>query len=117
MKTTTLDIENVRNNATFRYVLQLQDSLGNFYDFTGKDADMEVKNADGTTVLELTTNNGRIDFDSDTKEITLLVPEIVMANIAVGSYKYDLRFSSAEATPFVEVPVAGKFKVIAGVTT
>lgn len=114
MKTVTYDIVDVRNNATFRKIFSLKSSVtDNLYDFYGHVGDMQVKNGDGEVVLQFSTTDDTISVDSSSKRITLFQTESVMNTIDPGSYVYDLRFTDDDGT---EVPVKGKFKVVAGVT-
>lgn len=67
-----------------------------------------------TITLELTTENDRIIIDEDHGVVTLFLEDEDTADLAVGSYKYDLELITASGR--VYGPLYGKVKVKAEVT-
>lgn len=65
-------------------------------------------------ILELTTENGGITLGNDTGIVTLFVSAEDMAEVAAGSYKYDLEMVDVDGN--VRKILKGKLKVLAEVT-
>ena len=84
----------------------------------GYTARMHVRtSADATdTVLELTTENGRISLHRTNGSITLTVDDDTMAEIPEGKYIYDLELIGPSADLYVYKLLTGNFVVRAEVT-
>ena len=101
--------------STFSRVLTWRDANDALINLTGYTARMQVR-ADYTsltTVLSLTTENGKITLGGALGTITLLVSASDMADISNGSFVYDLEMvNSTTVTRLVQ----GNFTVNAEVT-
>ena len=81
----------------------------------GYSAKMQVRKSPGSPViLELSTDNTRISFDSTNGIIKLQVPPNVTAILPAGVYRYDLDLRDANG--FVTRFVQGEFQIVAGIT-
>lgn len=67
-------------------------------------------------VLELTTENDRIELSSTTGEITLRVDDDTMASIPEDKYVYDLELIGPSSELYVYKLLTGNFVVRAEVT-
>lgn len=103
--------------ATFSRTLTWTDSARNAYNVTGYTARMHVRAnlTSNTTVLELTTENGRISLGGAAGTVTLNVAANTMANISADKYVYDLELV-APSTGVVTRLVQGNFVVRGEVT-
>jgi len=101
--------------ATFSRVLTYTDSAGDPIDLSGYSARMQVRSivSSDTTVLELTTDNGRITLGGAAGTVTLSVPASAMDDVAGGSYAYDLELVNGITVTRL---VMGSFTVRAEVT-
>jgi hypothetical protein len=102
--------------ATFRRELTWTDSSNVAINITSYTARMHVRanvNAN-TTLVVLTTENGRISLGGTNGKVNLLIDAETTANIIPGLYVYDLEMISSgnEVTRLIE----GNFKVTAEVT-
>lgn len=81
--------------ATLNLPLQWNDGTGNGVNLSGYTAKMQVRSAQdsATSVLELSTANGRIAL-TNTGSITLLVDATTTGALAIGQYVYDLELTS-----------------------
>lgn len=102
--------------ATLSRVITWRDSARNAYNLTGYTARMHVRATveASTTILELTTANGRITLGGATGQITLTVSATDMAALTPGKYVYDLEIVSPSGT--VSRLVQGNFAIRAEVT-
>ena len=100
----------VRQGDTFRRLLTLQD-----FDLDGHDLRMEVKETKDATssVLYLSTGNGRIFIDGDT--ITLEVTPTITAALEPATYFYDLEIITPQSE--VYTLLEGRFEVVREITT
>ena len=78
--------------ATLDRVITWRDSAGALIDLTSYTARMQVRNdyQSTTVVLDLTTENGGITLGGALGTITLTASATAMADIASGTYVYDL---------------------------
>jgi hypothetical protein len=101
--------------ATFTRVLTWRDANDALINLTGYTARMQVRAdyASTTTVLSLTTENGKITLGGALGTITLLVSASDMAAITGASFVYDLELvNGSNVTRLVQ----GNFTVNAEVT-
>ena len=100
--------------ATFSRILSIFDSDGNARDLSGYTARMQVRRtaASTTTIVELTTENGRITLNSS-GEVTLGMSAQVTAGITDGGV-YDLEIESPDGV--VERVIEGNFYLYLEVT-
>jgi hypothetical protein len=101
--------------ATFDRVITWKDSNGAVINLTGYTAKMQVRTAtDATTsLIELSTTNGRITLGGALGTITLNVAAADM-NFAGGVYQYDLELTSGAGV--VTRLIMGSFTMRAEVT-
>jgi hypothetical protein len=78
--------------ATFQLPLVWKDASGNPVNVTGWTAQMDVRKTKQSeaSIVELSTENGRITLGGDTGQIDLLIPATVTATLDPGAYVYDL---------------------------
>lgn len=90
----------LEQGATFRRVITWRDDDGNLVNLTGYTARMQVRRIPGdTTLLELTTANGRISLGGSAGTITLLVTAAVTAALTKWpSAVYDLELIDGSGT-------------------
>ena len=111
---------NAKAGTTFRKVFTYEDPNGDPMDFSGYSARMQLRAAyeDPAVVLELTTENGRIEFGPDAGQLSLyiadgdttpLAPDYIKVN-----YVYDLELVAPNDD--VLSPLYGKFIVKPEVT-
>jgi hypothetical protein len=102
--------------ATLSRVITWRDSAKTPYNITGYTARMHVRSTveSSSTVLELTTENGRISLGGSTGQVTLAVTAAVMAAVTADKYVYDLELISPAGV--VSRLVQGNFAVRAEVT-
>lgn len=102
--------------ATFKRKLTLKDDSGDLIDLSGYTARMQVRATfEATAVLvQLTTENGRIEISGPEGEILLLLSPSETAAIASGSYVYDLEVVSGSGD--VQRLIEGRFVVSRNVT-
>lgn len=104
--------------ATFSYTVTWKDSKRTPINVTGYTARMHVRSSKtaSTTILVLTTENGRISVSSPTNgEFTLTVSATDMAAILEDRYVYDLEII-APITGIVTRLIYGNFVVRAEIT-
>ncbi len=103
--------------ATFSRSITWKDSAKRVINITGYTARMHVRTAAEapTTVLELTTENDRIDIDGVNGKITLTVTSQDMSEIISDKYVYDLEIV-APVSGVVHRIIQGNFVVRAEVT-
>jgi hypothetical protein len=101
--------------ATFDATLTWRDKNETPVPLSGYTARMHLRSAidSADIVLELTTENGRIELGGDEGTIHLIVTAEDMADIAAGTYRYDLEMVTGG---YVRKLIKGKFKVLAEVT-
>lgn len=78
--------------ATYSTQLTYKDSAGALIDLTGYTARMQVRIQvdSASTVLDLTTENGRIILGGAAGTINLTVDAVTTAALTAGQYVYDL---------------------------
>lgn len=74
------------------------------------------KTTDSAVVLELTTENGRISLHRTNGQISLIIPDEVMATIPEDKYLYDLELIGPTAEIYVYKLLQGNFVVRSEVT-
>lgn len=86
--------------------------------FNGYKARMQVRpNYESSSViLELTTENGRIELGATDGSIALYVDDVTMITIPEGIYVYDLELIAPSADLFVYKILQGNFAVRSEVT-
>ena len=113
--TTTVNFLKVRNNVDFRYVVSLTDGE-DALDITTASFFMQVvpKLGTATVVLDLSLGDGLELFTDGTDgKLVINVDHLVMVDIPVGNYKYDLVMVRGALS---EVVIEGTMKIRAGVT-
>jgi hypothetical protein len=90
---------------------------GNYVDVTGYTAAMSVKNSptSATTIIELTSANGRITVGTTDGKFTLNLSAATTTGLAAGQYVYDLEVTAPDST--VTRLLEGGFTVYEGVTS
>jgi hypothetical protein len=101
--------------ATYSQVFTWNDSDGDAVSLVGWTGRMQVRTRVPTasTVLELTTSNGRMTLGGVAGTVTVTVTAADMANVAAGAYMYDLELVNGSV---VERLVMGSFTVRGEVT-
>jgi hypothetical protein len=86
--------------------------------FNGYTARMQVRATtdSNTVILELTTENGRIELGDTDGSISLYIPDTVMISIPEGIYAYDIELIAPSANLFVYKILQGNFAVRSEVT-
>lgn len=83
----------------------------------GYKARMQVrKTTDSAVVLELTTENGRISLHRTNGQISLVIPDEIMATIPEDKYLYDLELIGPTENIYVYKLLQGNFVVRSEVT-
>lgn len=103
--------------ATYQCTVVYKDAARKIHNVTGYAARMHVRTevAESTTVLELTTENGRIAVGGSDGKFDLTVSATDMANVPAGMYVYDLEVI-APVTGVVDRLIQGNFVVRSEVT-
>lgn len=103
--------------ATYQCTVVYKDAAKNVHDVTGYTARMHVRTEveDPTTVLVLTTENGRITVGGADGRFDLTVSATDMTNVPAGKYVYDLEVI-APVTGVVDRLIQGNFVVRSEVT-
>lgn len=103
--------------ATFSRSITWKDSAKRVINITGYTARMHVRTVveSPTTILVLTTENGRISIEGTSGRITLTVSATDMSAIASDKYVYDLELV-APVSGVVHRVIQGNFVVRAEVT-
>lgn len=103
--------------ATLSRTVTWRDSAKRAINITGYTARMHVRAnvTSNTTILVLTTENGRISLGGSAGTVTLNVSAADMANVASGQYVYDLEMV-APVSGVVSRLIQGNFSVRAEVT-
>jgi hypothetical protein len=108
----------IEQGATFRRTITYLQADGSPRDLTGYTAKMQIKDViGGTTLYELTTENGRIIIDGPNARISMEILDTVTSGFTWTHGVYDLEISSPEATPTVTRLVQGSVTVTPEVTT
>jgi tRNA threonylcarbamoyladenosine modification (KEOPS) complex Pcc1 subunit len=85
-------------------------------DLSGYTADMQVRYAsDTSSIIELSTSNGRITIDSAYGRINLSISATDSAALAAGSYNYDLNLTNTVDGTVYKI-LEGAFVVKASIT-
>jgi len=105
--------------ATFYYELiwekEVSDDVFSPVDLTGFSAKMQVRKDVGSSlIIELSTANNRITFDSLNGKIILKISASDTSALVPGSYKYDLELTTPEG--FVISFIYGSFDIIGRIT-
>lgn len=119
--TAKIDFE-AKQGATFRRLMTYRDSSNALVDLTGYTARMQVRSSyEGPVVIELTTENDRVNLGGAAGTIELLISAVDMAAIPVSGgsgtppfkeYVYDLELvQGAEVLAFAEGTFAVKREV------
>jgi hypothetical protein len=100
--------------ATFSRTLTIKDSNGDARDLSDYTARMQVRRrlSDTSTLIELTTENGRISLNSD-GEVDLSIGATATASLTDGGV-YDLELIASDGT--VERVIEGNFVLSLEVT-
>lgn len=90
---------------------------GNYVNLTGYSAEMKVKNSPSSvsTIIELSTANGRITMGTTDGKITLNLTAAETTALTPGQYVYDLELTAPNTT--VTRLLEGGFIVYDGVTS
>lgn len=106
----------IEQGATSEIPLQWKDAAKCPYDLTGASALLQVRSNPSApdVLLELSTENGRIDLSKGNGQIVLLFSEVVTRALAFDAAVYDLlvRFPTGVIRRVIE----GRFIVSPGVT-
>ena len=118
MTCATTGVYNITCNqgATFSRAITWTDSARNPYNLTGYSSRMQVRanvNA-SSTIVELTTGNGRIALGANAGTVTLTIAATDTTNLTPGLYVYDLELVSSANV--VTRLIEGNFNVKAEVT-
>lgn len=81
----------IEQGAVFERTITIRDS-GVVRDLTGYDARMQIRSAysSTTTILSLTTENGRITIDEDANTISLFISAEDTEDLSFSAARYDL---------------------------
>lgn len=81
----------IYQGATFSREITVKDAAGDLYDFTNHTARMQIRSEidSSTTMIELTTENGRIELGDDAGTITLTIGASDTANLTTDGV-YDI---------------------------
>jgi hypothetical protein len=101
--------------ATFEREIILKDSTSTIIDITGSTAEMDVRQRvdSTTTLIELSTANGRITIDGSNGKISLLISSSDTTDLITNGV-YDLKLTYVSGT--VERILEGEFTVDPQVT-
>jgi hypothetical protein len=104
--------------STLSRVIYYRDPAKKPIQFNGYSARMQVRpNQNSETVLlELTTENERIDLGATDGSIALYVDDAIMAEIPEGIYVYDLELLAPSSDIYVYKILQGNFAVRSEVT-
>lgn len=116
-----LDRNALEMGATFdRYILiGTEDSAGVFTPtvLTGRDARLQVRDKEGTLILEFKKSDSTATVVAAAGRINLLQSAVVTAALTAGCYSYDLEhFKPADLTDVIR-ELEGNFQVSDEVTT
>lgn len=106
----------IEQGATFGHVLTWKDSSGTAINITGYTARMKIKkNYDASTsLIDLTTENGRISLGGAAGTITLTISASDTDSLTQGVYVYDLEMVSGSTVTRL---LQGSINVVRQVTT
>ena len=93
----------IEQGATFGYTLTLKDSsdaLVNLTGYTSGEMDLRDNPEDSTTILTLTTANGRIALGGSAGTVTLSISATDTAAMSVGDGHYDLEIVNSAGAVF-----------------
>lgn len=109
-------IDLVLNKGTdFACMFICVDGMGKAVDFTGYSAKMQVKNnAYGRVLDELSTDNGRLQFDIERGSILARFPNEITAGYPAAKLLYDIVMENESG--YVFRAIEGSLKVRQGVT-
>lgn len=115
MEPVKYDLE-IWQGKTFEKVFFFKDGNDNITRFDGYTARMQLRTTLAATevAIELTTENDRIIINEEDGSVTLFISPDDTADLAIGSYKYDLELVTASGR--VYGPLYGKVKVKGEVT-
>jgi len=96
--------------ATYSQLVTWKNSSGTLIDLTGWTARMQVRPLvkSATSLIELTTENGRISLGGAAGTITLTISATDTDDLPVGTYRYDLELVDGST---VERLLMGSFTV------
>lgn len=110
----------IEQGATFSEPLKYQDGDGNTIDLTGYTGRMKVKYPDGTELLALTTENGRMTIvggtTPDLENIKLLLLASITNDLAAGDYNFDIELVAPDAVTVYRI-LQGPIPVSPQITT
>lgn len=104
--------------STLSRIIYYKDPANVPIKFTGYRARMQVRPAANSTtvLLELTTENGRIELGDTDGSIALYIDDVTMISIPEGIYVYDLELIAPSANLYVYKILQGNFAVRSEVT-
>lgn len=104
--------------STLSRIIYYKDPAKKPIKFNGYTARMQVRPTyeSSEVILELTTENGRIELGSTDGSISLYISDDVMITIPEGIYVYDLELIAPSANLFVYKILQGNFAVRSEVT-
>lgn len=105
----------IEQGSTFGRTITYKDSAGDAINLTGYTARMQLRKSieDESTVIELTTENGRIALGGSEGTITLTIAASDTASLSTVEGVYDLELATGST---VEKLIAGTFTVKREVT-
>jgi hypothetical protein len=106
-KPATVPID-LMQGATFRLGLVYKNRLKKPYDLTGYRAHMQIREASGSLVHDLSTENGGINLNAVPGGIDLYIADEATAEMTFTAALYDL---------FIEAPNGDRIPVVAGKVT
>ncbi len=107
---TSLNLQH-NKGADFLDTLVITDDAGDPIDLNGATGTMYIKArfGDVTPVLEITTANGRMVFDTQNSQIIFNCRRALWASITPDLYIYSLRITFDESPDRDDVPIEGIF--------
>jgi len=105
---TRINIEHWRGD-TFNRTLTIKDSDGVVVDITGWTFLAQVREAPGESVVATITVS---ITDAPNGEVNLLISAANTAAVAVGTYRYDVQATKADAGSTVETVLRGAFVIV-----
>lgn len=113
MKPAAIPID-IMQGATLRLGMIYKNRLKKPYDLTGYSAHMQIREASGSLVHDLSTENGGIALNAVPGAIDLFIPDSATAAMSFATANYDLflRAPNGDSIPVM----AGKVTLIKGQT-
>lgn len=88
----------IEQKATFRKVLTYRDRLKKPINLTGFGARMQIRDAAGALISDLSTANGKIVIGGSAGTIALTIPHTETALMTFGTALYDLKLIAPDGS-------------------